>query len=331
MSSKLSRPVVDLARYSVVTANQQNKKIPFMEANGLFPVVTAKFWQLVSALTSKLSYFSRQKPEDFGKIVEWSKNILSNTTETQINKVRDDLCNLLKKLVVENTHSSIFYLLGKEKLHWYYSPQRVDEDDKENSFTLEDASCSIILEEICFRINKLINDCDKNKKCEIDTLAIDDLQKFFDYFEGLLEQIEPLLEESKNKKLPKIQEKKNVKKQSDKQGDVKNDKKQFNKQVNVKKEVHQVYRILTKNPVKTTESTSALTYASVVKNEPVNNAKNDDIEVIDEVKTIVDDAKVKTIVDDAKVKTIVDDAKVKTIVDDAKVNVEKLESSNTVV
>src|ERR1700733_3286953 len=143
--------------------------------------------------------------------------------------------------------------------------------------------------------------------------------------------------------------KKNVKKQSDKQGDVKNDKKQFNKQVNVKKEVHQVYRILTKNPVKTTESTSALTYASVVKNEPVNNAKNDDIEVIDEVKTIVDDAKVKTIVDDAKVKTIVDDAKVKTIVDDAKVktivddakvktivddakvNVEKLESSNTVV
>src|ERR1700733_9090300 len=125
MSSKLSRPVVDLARYSVVTANQQNKKIPFMEANGLFPVVTAKFWQLVSALTSKLSYFSRQKPEDFGKIVEWSKNILSNTTETQNNKVRDDLLNFVEEISCRNSKFIFFFPPRKRKINLVYSPQRV--------------------------------------------------------------------------------------------------------------------------------------------------------------------------------------------------------------
>lgn len=187
-----------------------DKPASLREMYGDILVVTASFDLLMKFLLNNLSWYAKKESlikkdslnheGDAGKIVTWAKNLLDRDAK-EINYHRELLRNLIKdscenrgkaadifRCVIRRNDDNEEYIYSK----WMSSKTFVSEEiQDENTLSLYDARASHLLDQICYRLRKLIISFENNSSCPYDLEVKDRLDEIYKYFdERRLESIQ---------------------------------------------------------------------------------------------------------------------------------------------
>lgn len=183
-------PMVGVAVDDNNSNSRQNNNI--VDKFGDVTVVTASFHQLLSFLLRQLGYLSKRDENFFGSIVAWANSQLDSIIKSRdaIRAQLDEIsyaqrnCASASELGCEvrcnNEGENYFYS------RWYSATNKVPRDIAENNtLTLKDARCTHLLDQICYRLNKVYMQIDKNGNCDYDFTVMSLFNREFKFYDGI--------------------------------------------------------------------------------------------------------------------------------------------------
>ena len=186
-------PMADAAVDDNNSNTRQNNNI--VDKFGSVTVVTASFHQLLSFLLRQLGYLSKRDEKFFGSIVAWA-----NSQLVKITKSRDAIRAQLDEISYAQRNCASASELGCEircnnegenyfYSRWYSAINKVPRDiaDK-NTMTLGEARCTHLLDQICYRLNKVHMKIDTNGNCDYDFTVMSVFNKEFKFYDDLRTQ-----------------------------------------------------------------------------------------------------------------------------------------------
>jgi hypothetical protein len=158
---------------------------PYVERFGRIRVTNASFNLLENFLNYKLLGYSQQVPDATNNIRTYCASIFQSG---DVARNFQSLYSCLQD-VYSNQNSQMFSLLrcgsrqhdNSRYSQWYFSPYQT-ETETENRRTLDRAYVDQILDQICFRLETVINDFNSSNSTPFDDTVIEVFRRAFDFF-----------------------------------------------------------------------------------------------------------------------------------------------------
>jgi hypothetical protein len=158
---------------------------PYVERFGRIRLTRASVNLLENFLMYKLGGYSQQVPDETNNIRTYCASIFQSG---DVARNFQSLYSCLQD-VYSNTNSQMFSILGcgtrqndnSQYSQWYFSPYHT-ETESENRRTLDRAYVDQILDQICFRLETVINDFNPSNSTPFDDTVIQVFRRAFDFF-----------------------------------------------------------------------------------------------------------------------------------------------------
>lgn len=173
-----------------------------VEKFGRITVVAASTNLLFTFLGRQLHFLSTRNEEEFGKIVQWASATLNTVTDA-----KDQIKRILSDITFESPGSKAARVFGCERKvsessetysfsHWLTSKNSVPQEIAEqNTLTLADARSNHLLDQICFRLTRVIRQLERDGTCSFDYAVLGDFQDLFTTFNTLRTEANQQLDE----------------------------------------------------------------------------------------------------------------------------------------
>jgi hypothetical protein len=160
----------------------QPEQLSIYDRYGTYTIVTASLHNLLSFLLRQLKYLGSRKESDFGSIVAWASNLID-----QVSDSRSDIWDKIEEIAYDYPKSGwrkvlncyVKYSLGgQSRCHcdWFDSPNTVPKKViEENPMTLGEGRCCHLLDEICYRFERVLNRIAHEGTCDNDLI----IENFF--------------------------------------------------------------------------------------------------------------------------------------------------------
>ena len=193
-------------------AETSERPLSLRDRYGGFTVVSASFSLLLSFLASNLHWLSKQDKAKFGPIVDWAKTVLESGA---IQSQRELIQGIIDSSAGKSASGTFACMKcstrsnnnGEKYIYsmWFSGKNKVSAEITEtNTMTLADARSNHLLDQICFRLGRLVERLDRVATCDFDYGAREELASSQMFFDGLYTQAEPHIAE-----LAKLQETRN--------------------------------------------------------------------------------------------------------------------------
>lgn len=170
------------------------------EKYGHINVVSASFHVLISFVLRKLGFLSIQDDKKYDTIVSWSNEQIKSVIS-----LREKIKDLILDITNNYPSSSTAIVMGckmrfSEKgesycySHWYSSKNSVpDHIIQENNISLKEAKLSYLLNQVCFRLQRLLQKIKKLSNCDTDFAVGDMIQNEYKIINAIKNQVPDII------------------------------------------------------------------------------------------------------------------------------------------